>query len=152
MLFLRVTLHAKEDNMTTATAQTETTAKTVARAAVITWFEIPATDLERAITFYENSLAVRMQRDTAWPGMAIFPYEKERPATSGCVVTAKEAQPVDGGVTIYLNCDGKLDAVLGRVVGSNGAILEAKNHIPGVGWVAQIRDSEGNRVGLHAVV
>jgi len=138
--------------MTTATAQPETTTQTTARAAVITWFEIPATDLERAVNFYENSLAIRMQRDPGWPGMAIFPHEKERPATSGCVVAAKDAQPVDGGVTIYLNCDGKLDAVLGRVAELNGAILEAKNHIPGVGWVAQIRDSEGNRVGLHAVV
>jgi predicted enzyme related to lactoylglutathione lyase len=28
--------------------------------------------------------------------------------------------------------------------------VEPKNHLPGVGWVAQIRDSEGNRIGLHA--
>ncbi|HTA85373.1 MAG TPA: VOC family protein [Silvibacterium sp.] len=138
--------------MTTAATQPEAVSNAKVRASVITWFEIPATDLERAISFYENSLAIRMHREPAWPGMAIFPYENERPDTSGCIVAAKDSPPVDGGVTIYLNCDGKIDAVLGRVTSSSGAVLEPKNHIPGVGWVAQIRDSEGNRVGLHAVV
>jgi uncharacterized protein len=53
-------------------------------------------------------------------------------------------------VVIYLNCDGKFDAVLNRVEKAGGAIIEAKSHLPGVGWIAQIRDSEGNRIGLHA--
>ena len=81
--------------MTTAATQPEAVSNAKVRASVITWFEIPATDLERAISFYENSLAIRMHREPAWPGMAIFPYENERPDTSGCVVAAKDSPPVE---------------------------------------------------------
>jgi hypothetical protein len=120
------------------------------RNAVITWFEILAADFERAVRFYEAAFGVELLRDPAWPGMAIFPFQP--PTVSGAVVKAKDAGPAAGGVTIYLNCDGKMDDVLERVPQSGGAILEEKNLIPNVGWVAQIRDSEGNRVGLHSVV
>jgi uncharacterized protein len=135
---------------TSATVEPEVTAAPAARNSVITWFEILAADFERAVSFYEATFGIRLRRDEAYPNMAFFPYQP--PAVGGAIVPAKDAGPADGGVTIYLNCDNKLDAVLGRAVTSGGAVLEEKNHIPNVGWVAQIRDSEGNRVGLHAVV
>lgn len=118
--------------------------------AVVTWFEILAADYERAVRFYEETLGVTLLRGPEWPGLAIFPHQK--PSVGGCVVKHDDAGPADGGVTVYLNCTGKLDDVLARVPEAGGAILEEKNFIPKIGWVAQIRDSEGNRVGLHAVV
>jgi predicted enzyme related to lactoylglutathione lyase len=133
-----------------ATAAAKTEATPAPRNSVITWFEILAADFERAVRFYEATFGIELRRDPAYPNMAFFPYQP--PVVGGAIVPAKDAGPADGGVTIYLNCDNKLDAVLDRAVTSGGAILEAKNHIPSVGWVAQIRDSEGNRVGLHAVV
>ena len=108
---------------TTATAEPEITYVPAARNAVITWFEILAADYERAVRFYETTLGVELRRDPAWPGMAIFPYQP--PAVGGCVVKAKDAGPADGGVTVYLNCDGKLDDVLERVPNSGGAVLES---------------------------
>jgi predicted enzyme related to lactoylglutathione lyase len=42
--------------------------------------------------------------------------------------------------------------VLGRVEEAGGTIIEPKTHIPSVGWVAQVLDSEGNRVGLHSAL
>jgi hypothetical protein len=152
MSLLCVTLsRRKEDTMTTAAAvETETASTPAVRNAIITWFEILAADYERAVRFYEETLGVTMLRGPEWPGMAIFPYQQ--PAVSGCVVKHDYAGPADGGVTVYLNCDGKIDDVLGRVPEAGGAILEEKNYVPKVGWVAQIRDTEGNRVGLHAVV
>jgi uncharacterized protein len=147
-----------EDTMTATATQPESAAASkpeaasvpAARNSVITWFEILAADFERAVSFYEATFNIQLRRDAAWPNMAFFPHQS--PVVGGAIVPAKDAGPADGGVTIYLNCDGKLDDVLERVPNSGGAILEAKNHIPNVGWVAQIRDSEGNRVGLHAVV
>jgi predicted enzyme related to lactoylglutathione lyase len=61
-------------------------------------------------------------------------------------------RPSGDGVVIYLNCDGRFDDVLGRVESAGGSIVEPKSHIPTVGWIAQILDSEGNRIGLHAAV
>jgi uncharacterized protein len=134
---------------TTATQPVETSFVT-ARPTVVTWFEIPAADFDRAVHFYEAVFGIQLRRELAWPGMAIFPYEE--PGISGCVVEGKDVKPSGNGVVVYLNCDGKLDAVLGRLADAGGVVIKNKNHLPGVGWVAEIYDSEGNRVGLHAVV
>ena len=117
-------------------------------ASTITWFEIPASDFGRAVRFYETIFASPLRHEAAWPNMAIFPYE--RPGVSGAVVGGDDRRPSSDGVVIYLNCEGRIDAVLDRVEKAGGSIVEQKNHIPNVGWVAQIRDSEGNRIGLHA--
>lgn len=116
--------------------------------STITWFEIPAADFGRAVRFYETIFASPLLHLAEFPNMGIFPYE--RPGVSGAVVAGEDRRPSGDGVVIYLNCDGRIDAVLGRVEKSGGSIVEPKNHIPNVGWVAQIRDSEGNRVGLHS--
>ena len=52
---------------------------------------------------------------------------------------------------IYLNCDGKLDAVIGRVGDAGGKVLMPTITLPdGLGVFTHILDSEGNRIGLHA--
>lgn len=117
-------------------------------ASTISWFEIPATDFARAIRFYETIFGKSLIHDASWPQLAIFPYEK--PGISGAITQAKGVKPTGDGVIIYLNCDGKFDAVLNRVEAAGGAIVEQKTQIPNIGWIAQIRDSEGNRIGLHA--
>jgi uncharacterized protein len=116
--------------------------------STITWFEIPAADFARAVRFYEAIFASPLLHDAAWPNMAIFPYQ--RPGISGAVTFGEGHRPSGDGVVIYLNCDGRIDQVLSRIEKAGGSIVEPKNHISSVGWVAQIRDSEGNRVGLHA--
>ncbi|HUB18731.1 MAG TPA: VOC family protein [Acidobacteriaceae bacterium] len=116
--------------------------------STITWFEIPAADFGRAVRFYETIFASPLRHEAAWPNLAIFPYE--RPGVSGAIAYGEGFRPTGDGVVIYLNCDGRIDEVLGRVEKAGGSVVEPKNHLPSVGWVAQIRDSEGNRVGLHA--
>jgi uncharacterized protein len=116
--------------------------------STITWFEIPAANFGRAVRFYESIFSSPLLHEAAWPNLAIFPYQ--RPGVSGAVASGEGHRPSGDGVVIYLNCDGRIDQVLGRVEKAGGSIVEPKNHIPSVGWVAQICDSEGNRVGLHA--
>lgn len=118
--------------------------------SAITWFEIPATNFARAVRFYETIFATPLRHESAWPNLAIFPYQ--RPGVSGAVAYGEGHRPSGDGVVIYLNCDSRFDEVLGRVETAGGSIVEPKSHIPTVGWVAQIRDSEGNRIGLHAAV
>ena len=108
--------------------------------STVVWFEIPAADFSRAIQFYETIFDAPLIHEAAWPNLAIFPYEK--PGVSGAIGHGKGFTPGGDGVIIYLNCDGKFDAVLNRVESAGGAIVEPKNHLPGVGWIAQIRDSE----------
>ncbi len=116
--------------------------------STIHWFEIPAADFARAIRFYETILGIAMRHEAEWPNLAIFPYE--RPGVSGAIANRNGFRPSFDGVVIYLNCDGKFDAALSRVESAGGSIVEQKTFLPGVGWIAQIRDTEGNRIGLHA--
>lgn len=117
----------------------------------ISWFEIPALDLSRAKAFYETLFAISLHEETMGPShMAIFPYDRGQ-ATGGCVVKEAGYQPSRDGVAIYLNAGESLDPVLGRVHAAGGTIAQPKTALPpGMGFVAHIIDSEGNRIGIHA--
>ena len=122
------------------------------RESRVVWFEIPSADFDRAIRFYENILQSPLNRAQFGPGeLAIFPYNE--PAVSGAITPPDDAPKVTGdGVVIYLNCDPSLDAVLARVPGAGGSIVQDRTELPpGMGCFAKIADSEGNTVGLHAL-
>jgi hypothetical protein len=118
----------------------------------LVWFEIPASDFDRAVRFYEEILAVKTLRDTMGPAkMAVLPYDP--PAVSGCVMMAPGLKPGADGVQAYLNAEPALDDVLNRVTGAGGQIVQPRTDLPaGMGVFAKIRDTEGNIVGLHALV
>jgi len=118
--------------------------------SAIHWFEIPCADLERAATFYETLLEVKLERAVFGDPMAIFPYANG--GTGGMLVQRRRQKPGPDGAVVYLNCNGKLDAVIGRVAATGGLILQSKTEITGgFGWSACIRDTEGNHVGLHSL-
>jgi hypothetical protein len=53
---------------------------------------------------------------------------------------------------VYLNCNGILDQALSRVSAAGGLVLLPKTEIPGGhGYMACLRDTEGNHVGLHSI-
>jgi predicted enzyme related to lactoylglutathione lyase len=128
------------------------TTKEQQRESRIVWFEIPSTDFDRAIRFYENILQTKLKRDFFGPTeLAIFNYTE--PAISGTITPPTDAPVVSrDGVVIYLNADPSLDAVLGRVAPAGGSILQGRTDLPpGMGCFAKIADTEGNTIGLHAV-
>jgi predicted enzyme related to lactoylglutathione lyase len=51
---------------------------------------------------------------------------------------------------VYLDADRKLDAVIARVEAAGGSVVQGKTDISPHGFVAIIRDTEGNLVGLHS--
>jgi uncharacterized protein len=118
------------------------------------WFELPVNDLNRATSFYESVFATKMATDERFPGIAMFPRRHETAATGALAVThdAKiEGRPSTDGAVVYLNCDGEMDAVLKRAKAAGGELLQEVAQLPGgLGWIAQFRDLDGNRVGLHA--
>lgn len=55
------------------------------------------------------------------------------------------------GTLVYLHAGTSLDAALQRVVTAGGQVAMGKVALPGgVGFMAHMRDVDGNRVGLHA--
>lgn len=122
----------------------------------INWFEIPSTDFERAVGFYETIFAITLQRMTISAGtetptpMAIFPSKGE--GTSGAVVYMHDHRPGTTGPLIYLNANPDLSVVLNRVEKAGGTILVPKTEIPNnFGQMAIFLDSEGNHMALHSM-
>jgi predicted enzyme related to lactoylglutathione lyase len=113
------------------------------------WFEIPASDLDRAKAFYETLFGINMPvMDFGALKMAFFPQSP----VCGAVCSGSWYKPGGDGVVIYLNANPDLAAVLSRVEAAGGKVLQAKKQIsPEHGFMALFTDSEGNRIALHSV-
>jgi uncharacterized protein len=124
------------------------------RLSNVVWFELPVTNLDRATQFYETVFDTKLATDQRFPGIAIFPRRHETATTGALAVTHDpqiEGRPSTDGAVVYLNCDGELDAVLKRAKAAGGELLQEVAQLPGeMGWIAQFRHLDGNRVGLHA--
>ncbi|WP_263357318.1 VOC family protein [Acidicapsa ligni] len=125
------------------------------RPDTMVWFELPVSDLNRATNFYEAAFATKLRTDDRFPGLAIFPRSEET-ATTGALISGRNPSAANAGddsvgAIVYLNCDGQLDAVLRRAQQAGAELLQEVAQLPGgMGWIAQFRDLDGNRIGLHA--
>ena len=118
----------------------------------IDWFEIPVLDIDRAQVFYETLLVTPMRREAMGPKtLAVFGDADS--SVGGCLLAGADVPaPSCSGTLVYLNAEPSLDAVLARVQAAGGRIATPKQHLPGdMGCFAHITDTEGNRVGLHAL-
>lgn len=108
-------------------------------------FEIPADDAGRASRFYEQALGWKI---TKWDG----------PMDYWFIETGDPSQPgIDGGLMVRntpeevvvntVDVD-DVDAYVGRVTAAGGSVVMTKHAIPGVGWLAYVKDTEGNLFGL----
>jgi predicted enzyme related to lactoylglutathione lyase len=116
----------------------------------LAWFEIPATDIDRARRFYETIFAFEMRPlDVAGLRMALFPAEGSGGAL--CQHAAWYKPSAEMGPLIYLNAEPDLSIALGRVEKAGGKVTVPKRQIsPEHGFMAVFIDSEGNRVALHS--
>ena len=116
----------------------------------ISIFEIPATDISRAIEFYQAILDMNIEK-VEMPGMemGILPYEEQ--AVTGVILKEEGLRPSADGVTIYLNGGENLQIILDRVEKNSGKIVIPKTaHADDMGYFAIFLDSEGNKMGLHS--
>lgn len=115
----------------------------------IVWVDIPVTDLDRALAFYSAVLGEPVTREGG-PGFAfgLLPHAGED--VGGCLYVADDNAPSLQGPLIYLNATGRLDAAVAAATAQGGQVLQAVHPIGPHGFRAILRDSEGNRVALHA--
>ncbi len=119
------------------------------------WFEIPATDLDRAKKFYDAIFQMDTQiLDFGGFKMGMFPHQGEGGAgAAGAALCQHESyQPsATHGTLVYLNANPDLQTVLDRIEAAGGTILRPKTQIsPEYGYMAIFIDSEGNRMALHS--
>lgn len=124
---------------------------------VLSWFEVPCTDLGKAQGFYESVLAITLRPEPMGPSQgAVFPYDKAQGAMGGALMSGPSAPTpakVGDGVVVYLNgAPYGLQELLGRVLAAGGQVVMPSQELPaGRGWIAHIRDLEGNKIGLHTL-
>ena len=121
----------------------------------ISWFEIPATELDRAQKFYETIFNVSMiPMDMENIKMRMFPLDDMMTQVGGAVVDSggfHKPSATDGPL-VYLNANPDVQNVLDRVAAAGGNIMVPKTQIsPEYGYMAVIIDTEGNRIGLHSI-
>lgn len=114
-------------------------------------FEIPVTDMDRAISFYEGVFAFKLRREKVdGYEMAFFPRTDGAPGASGALAKGDVYVPSKTGPIIYFDVP-DIDPVLERAKSRGATILYPKKHIGDAGYVAEIQDSEGNRIALSAI-
>ena len=121
---------------------------------MVGWFEIPVTDMKRAMKFYEEVFEVKLQyHDFGEEQMAWFPApeDPEAKGAGGSLVYHKDFyKPSAEGVLIYFSCE-DVSNELSRVTPSGGKVLHQKTLIAeDIGYMAVFTDTEGNRIALHS--
>ncbi len=119
-------------------------------ANALNWFEIPVSDMDRALKFYNTILGAEMSTMEAMPGftMAMFPAED---GVGGALLQGDGYVPSTEGAVVYLNGGENLSTVLDKVEGAGGSVAVPKMDIGENGFIAFFMDTEGNKVGLHSM-
>lgn len=118
---------------------------------LINWFEIPATDFSRAVSFYEAILGLEIKEAEMFGSkMGFFPTDGTN--VSGAIVQGEDYQPSTDGVVAYLNGGDDLQPVLDKVESNNGKVIVPKTQIsPEMGYFGMFIDSEGNKMAVHSI-
>lgn len=112
--------------------------------------EIAVADLARAVAFYQRWLQCEFDAPFELHDcvMACLPFDDAAAGASLALVHGADYQPSEHGTRIYLAVD-DLDASLARALQAGAALRFGPAQAGG--WrVAEIRDSEGNRIALQA--
>lgn len=116
----------------------------------INWFEIPATDFDRAVRFYSKVLG-RDLPTSEMNGSHMAFFSTDPLDVSGVIIKGEGAEPSNKGVLIYLNGGDDLNIPLGKIEEAGGEIIVPKTKISDdLGHFAIFIDSEGNRLALHS--
>ena len=116
----------------------------------INWFEIPATNFERAVKFYSDVLGRQLPvSEMSGSHMAFFSTEPLE--VSGVIIKGEGAEPSTKGTLIYLNGGADLSTPLNKVEQAGGSVVVPKTKISDeLGYFAIFIDSEGNRLAFHS--
>jgi len=122
---------------------------------VISWFEIPTVDLDRAQKFYETIFGTALiPLDLQNLKMRMFPIENQMAGIGGALCYNKDFYKPSStdGPLIYLNGNPDVQKILDKIEPAGGKILVSKTQIsPEYGHMAVFIDTEGNRIALHSV-
>lgn len=113
----------------------------------VVWFEIPVTDMKRAMSFYSNVLKTELTEDNTGPNaMAVFPIKDMGNGRSGHLYPGKPSAAGSGN-TVHLAAPAPLEDAMERVTKNGGKVVSPVVTIP-AGRFAYCLDPDGNSIGL----
>jgi predicted enzyme related to lactoylglutathione lyase len=115
-------------------------------------FEIHAGDPERAIKFYQTLFGWTFQK---WEGPTPYWLVTTGPdnqlGINGGLLLRQGPAPLNNQAVISYVCTidvESLEASIGSVEANGGGIALPKMPVPGIGWLAYCKDTEGNIFGM----
>ncbi len=119
------------------------------KANTICWFDLPVTNLSRAITFYSSVLGEKIEI-TEYDDFVFAVIPCKDGGVTGCLVETQEIRPSTDGILVYFSVEGRLDDAVENATKAGGKLLSKKEQIGPWGYRAIVLDSEGNKVALHS--
>ena len=117
----------------------------------VCYFEIPVTDLERAIAFYKAVFDYQFERvNIDGNEMALFPAFDKASGITGALAKGESYIPGKQGARIYFSVV-SIEETLHKAKLTGGKVLYPKTSVGEYGSVAEFEDSEGNCIALHQV-
>lgn len=113
-------------------------------ASRVVHFEIPVDDPARAARFYGDVFGWAVNKWGVVDYWTMTTGDEPGPGAEGALTPRSEAPE---GVVVYISVP-DIDQTIRRVGAAGGEALTASLPVPGMGWMARIRDPEGNVVGL----
>lgn len=119
---------------------------------LVGWFEIPVSDMDRAVQFYQAVFDVNVHVEQFGPMlMGWFPHDDKMFGAGGALVYNEEFyQPSTNGTLVYFISE-DVAVEIERIKNAGGEVIQEKTLISEeIGYMALFIDSEGNRVALHS--
>ncbi|MCO4250518.1 MULTISPECIES: VOC family protein [Pseudarthrobacter] len=120
--------------------------------AGVVHFEIPSDDKERANTFYQSAFGWTLtpMQEMDYTIAITTPSDEQTgmPSAPGAINGALFPR-TDNLKTPIITIDVEdVDAALAQVESAGGTVAQAKDAVPGMGYYAYFKDTEGNTLGL----
>jgi len=113
------------------------------------YFEIPVSDMERAVEFYTKTFGVVLEREHIDGNeMALFPAQPGGEGATGALAKGASYTPSRHGTRVYFATT-DLDATLQQAIRAGGQLIYPKTDTGDYGFVAEVADTEGNCIALH---
>jgi predicted enzyme related to lactoylglutathione lyase len=114
-------------------------------------FEIHASQPETLVEFYASLLGWKFSKWGTVDYWLIETGAADQPGINGGLLPRRGAGPLEGqAVNSYICTAGvaALDETMAKATSLGASIAHPKMPIPGVGWLAYIKDPDGNILGL----
>jgi len=116
------------------------------------YFEIPVTDMSRAQRFYSAVFGYDFfEGNIHGNDMAFLPFFEDKAGITGTLAKGPSYVPSKDGSLIYLRVE-NIESTIALAINHGGKVLFPRTKAGDFGFVAEIEDSEGNRIGLSDAV